>query len=72
MKILISVFQTENNLDFVIIYKRAKNMEGYLTIKEVTEKWNLTPRRIQKMCADGSIPGTSKIGRDWAIPMDAE
>lgn len=47
-------------------------MEGFLTIKEVAEKWNLTPRRIQKLCADGRIPGASKFGRDWAIPKDAE
>lgn len=47
-------------------------MEGYLTIKEIAEKWNLTVRRVQKMCSDGRIPGASKFGRDWAIPQDAE
>ena len=43
-------------------------MEGYLTIKEVAAKWNLTPRRIQKMCADGDIPEAIKFGNAWAIP----
>ena len=47
-------------------------MNDYLTIKEVAEKWELTPRRIQKMCADGAIPGAIKFGRDWAVPKDAE
>ena len=47
-------------------------MDNYLTIKEVAEKWNLTTRRVQKMCADGQIPGASKFGRDWAVPKDAE
>ena len=47
-------------------------MEGYFTIKEIAAKWNLTVRRVQKMCADGKIPGASKFGRDWAIPVDAE
>ena len=47
-------------------------MEEFLTIKEVAEKWNITPRRIQKMCVDERIPGARKFGRDWAIPADAE
>lgn len=47
-------------------------MENYLTIKEVAEKWNLTPRRVQKMCADGVIDGISKFGRSWVIPSDAQ
>ena len=47
-------------------------MNDYLTIKEIAEKWELTTRRVQKMCADGKIPGASKFGRDWAIPKDAE
>lgn len=47
-------------------------MMEFLTIKEVAEKWNVTPRRIQKMCADGRIPGAKKFGRDWAISADTE
>lgn len=47
-------------------------MDGYLTIKEIAEKWDITPRRIQKMCADGRILGAKKFGRDWAIPSWAE
>ena len=47
-------------------------MDKYLTIKEVAEKWNLSTRRVQKMCADGVIPGVIRFGRAWAIPKDAE
>ncbi len=47
-------------------------MKDYLTIREVSEIWNLTPRRIQKMCADGLIPGVERFGKNWAIPRDAE
>ena len=47
-------------------------MDDYLTIKEVAEKWNLTVRRVQKMCSDGLIPGVKRFGRAWAIPKDAE
>ncbi|MCF0133429.1 MAG: helix-turn-helix domain-containing protein [Blautia sp.] len=47
-------------------------MEKYLTVKDIALKWNITPRRIQKLCADGKIEGAVKFGRDWAIPADAE
>ena len=47
-------------------------MDKYLTIKEVAEKWNLSTRRVQKMCADGIIPGVIHFGKAWAIPADAE
>ena len=46
-------------------------MDDFVTIKEVAEKWNITPRMVQKMCSDGKIPGASKFGRDWAIPKNA-
>ena len=47
-------------------------MEGFLTIKDVAEKWNITGRQVQKMCSDGKIPGASKFGKAWAIPEDVE
>ena len=47
-------------------------MEGFITIKEQAELWGITPRRIQKMCIDGLIPGATKFGRDWAIPVGIE
>ena len=47
-------------------------MEQFITIKDVAEKWGITPRRVQKMCADGRITGAKKFGRDWAIPIDVE
>ena len=47
-------------------------MNEYLTIKQVSEKWNITPRRIQVLCSTGRIEGAVKFGRDWAIPISAE
>ena len=47
------------------------HMEGYMTIKQAAEKWDVTPRRIQKLCTDGRIECAMKFGRDWAIPADA-
>ena len=47
-------------------------MDDFVTIKEIAERWGLTTRRVQKMCADGLIPGVTKFGRDWAVPRDAQ
>lgn len=47
-------------------------MDEFLTIKEIAEKWGITPRRVQKMCSEGRIEGARKFGRDWAIPANAE
>ena len=43
-------------------------MKGYLTIKEVANKWDITPRRVQILCAEGLIPGAAKFANAWAIP----
>lgn len=47
-------------------------MDGYITITELAKKWNVTVRRIQKLCAEGRIPGATKFGTIWAIPVDVE
>lgn len=47
-------------------------MDEYLTSKQVAEKWGITPRRVQIMCAKGLISGASKFGSVWAIPVDTE
>jgi hypothetical protein len=47
-------------------------IEGYISIKEASEKWNVSSRRIQVYCAEGRIEGAAKLGREWAIPVDAE
>lgn len=47
-------------------------IEGYMNIKEAAEKWEISPRRIQVLCSEGRIDGASKLGREWAIPIDAD
>lgn len=43
----------------------------YLSIKQVSEKWRLSTRRINVLCSEGRIPGATKIGSYWAIPAEA-
>lgn len=45
---------------------------GYLSIKQTSEKWGLSGRRIQILCSQGRIEGATKIGSYWAIPEEAE
>lgn len=51
--------------------KVGQNME-YLSIKQTSEKWGISTRRIQILCNEERIPGATKIGSYWAIPADAE
>lgn len=43
----------------------------YISIAEASEKWGITPRRVQVLCAQDRIPGLTKFGKAWAIPKDA-
>ena len=44
--------------------------QEYIRAKELSEKWNVTPRRINQLCADGLLPGAYKKGKFWMIPKD--
>ena len=44
----------------------------YMTLKEASEKWGVTPRQINYLCASGRIPGAVNMATIWLIPKDAE
>lgn len=44
----------------------------YLTVKQASEKWGISARRVQILCSNGKIEGTIKHGWAWAIPKNAE
>ena len=44
----------------------------YMTLKEASEKWGITPRQINYLCAGGRILGAVKVATIWHIPKDAE
>ena len=44
----------------------------YLTTVEMSEKWNISPRRIGMLCAEGRIAGAVKKGKTWLIPEHTE
>jgi hypothetical protein len=46
-------------------------MNGYLSVKEAAGRWNITERQVQRLCAEGRIPGVIQFVGSWAIPEDA-
>lgn len=44
----------------------------YLTTVEMSERWNISSRRIGVLCTEGRIEGVIKKGKMWLIPADAE
>ena len=40
-------------------------------LKEMADRWQVSPRRIAQLCAAGKIKGAEKRGRYWMVPEDA-
>ena len=49
---------------------RGREMD-YISVKEAALKWEISERRIQKLCEENRIGGTQKFGRSWMIPKTA-
>ena len=47
-------------------------MKEFMTVKEASEKWNISERQVQLLCKNGRIKGVERIGRSWIIPLSAE
>lgn len=43
-----------------------------ISVKEAAEKWQISERRIQKLCENGRIEGVKRFGRSWVIPAEAK
>lgn len=44
----------------------------FMTVKQASEKWGISDRRIRVLCSEGKIPGAYQEGRGWKIPIDAQ
>lgn len=45
---------------------------NYMTASQAAEKWRISQRRVQILCAQNRIKGVFKLGDNWAIPENAE
>ncbi len=43
----------------------------YISVREASEKWGISERRIQKLCEQNRIDGAMKFSRIWVIPQNA-
>ena len=43
----------------------------FITVKQASEKWGISDRRIRVLCAEGNISGAYQEGRSWKITADA-
>jgi len=44
----------------------------YMSTKQTSEKWGISARRIQILCAEDRVSGAMRVGKAWIIPADAE
>lgn len=44
----------------------------YLSVAQIAEKWNISPRSVRNYCAEGRVPGAFLTGKTWNIPADAQ
>ena len=47
-------------------------MLDYMSVQDAAIKWNISERRIQKLCEEKRINGVIRFGRSWATPKSAE
>ncbi len=45
-------------------------MDGYMSVKEAAELWDISERQVQKLCSEGRIIGVTRFSNSWVIPID--
>jgi len=40
----------------------------WMTVKEASELWNISGRRVQILCDNGRVDGATRLGNLWVIP----
>lgn len=55
--------------------RKAWRTEGYAmeyaSARETAAEWGVSERRVQRLCAEGRIPGARKVSGSWIVPADA-
>lgn len=47
-------------------------MFEYMTVQDAAKFWELSERRVQKLCKENRIDGVLHINRVWLIPKEAK
>jgi len=57
----------------ITIYQReVAKLPDYISVKETAEKWEISERRVQKLCEEDRIEGVVRFDHAWMIPREAE
>ena len=51
---------------------RIRSFIMAMNVKQASEKWNISDRRVRTLCANGQIDGAYRIGKIWYIPDGAD
>ena len=55
--------------------RNKKTVEGTMdirSVKEASERWNISERWIQKLCEEGRIEGVQRFSRSRMSPKEAQ
>ena len=44
----------------------------YISVREVAQKWEISERRVQKLCEESRIDGIQKFGAFWDDPKNGK
>ena len=44
----------------------------WITPQQAAEKWGISDRRVQALCANGQVDGAVRLGRGWFIPKETQ
>lgn len=47
-------------------------MFEYMTVQDAAKLWEISERRIQKLCEEKRIDGVVRLSRVWLIPKEAK
>ena len=58
---------------YIIYSSQGKEVAimGYLTVKDIAQKWEISERSVRNYCQNGRITGAFLIGKTWSIPDNA-
>ena len=43
-----------------------------ISAQEAADKWGITKRRVQTLCATNRIKNAERVGNMWVLPADAK
>lgn len=54
------------------VFLKGEKLMEYISAKEASEKWGISKRRVQILCAENRIKGVMKVGNVWIIPKNSQ